>query len=579
MTWRSPPASTRIARRAGKPVTGDVPACRGEHVLTRGGEAGRVRALRAGDEAAGDAVRESQQLGEPARGDLLRRGRSGRGDDGERVLVPRARHPVRRHRRRQCATEDKAEVAARLRPDEAGLRGCDQLGDDVGVLAPLVRQRAAEGLDELVVARPRANGSLVERVVELRRVVGGEPEQVVHVAHDALTVPATLAAASRIAPAERSTSSSLVRQFETEIRIAALPCQTVPESQHVPSSWTRLTVACVSASSSPKRTSTWLSTTSLQDLDTGLGAEELREARRVPAAALHHRSDALAPERADRRVDRESARTTGELRNPVHLVARCVRVGLLEIARPHRHRRSVRLRIGAEGDARVIGHIQPLVGVRRPRVRALDAGDEVAEPRRSGGPQAESAVDVQPGVSSLDGVRDRGHVVAGASVDVPDLRAHDRRPGAGRERGREQLDPHAPLPVGRNGLDLCAADPEVAERAVDRHVALLADDDPDPRRALEPVPREIPARPLEDPVPRRCQRRHVGHLATGHEARRDTGREPQQLLQPCERDLLDDSGTRRRPDLGGVLIPGRGEPVGCDGSRQRAADDEAEEAA
>ena len=29
---------------------------------------------------------------------------------------------------------------------------------------------------------------------------------------------------------------SEVDQFETEIRIAALPCQSVPESQHVPSS-------------------------------------------------------------------------------------------------------------------------------------------------------------------------------------------------------------------------------------------------------------------------------------------------------------------------------------------------------
>ena len=38
---------------------------------------------------------------------------------------------------------------------------------------------------------------------------------------------------------ERSTSSFVVRKLETEIRIAARPCQSVPPSQQVPSSWTR----------------------------------------------------------------------------------------------------------------------------------------------------------------------------------------------------------------------------------------------------------------------------------------------------------------------------------------------------
>ena len=105
------------------------------------------------------------------------------------------------------------------------------------------------------------------------------------------------------------------------------------------------------------------------------------------------------------------------------------------------------------------------------------------------------------------------------------------------------------------------------------------DDDADARRALEPVPREVPARPREHPVPRRRQGRHVRHLAAGHEAGRDAVGQPEQLPQPLERDLLDDAGTRRRSDQAGVLIPGRREPVGGDGSRQRAADDEAEEAA
>ena len=84
------------------------------------------------------------------------------------------------------------------------------------------------------------------------------------------------------------------RQFETEIRIAARPCQVVPESQQVPSSWTRRTTSRVSSSSSPKRTSTWLRTTSLR-IST---PARRRGARRTASAAqqpLDQLGDARRP--------------------------------------------------------------------------------------------------------------------------------------------------------------------------------------------------------------------------------------------------------------------------------------------
>ena len=74
-----------------------------------------------------------------------------------------------------------------------------------------------------------------------------------------------------IAAADRSMSSSVVDQFEIEMRIAACPCHFVPPTQHVPSSCTRAMTFCVSAaaaSSSPPGslncTRTWLRTTSLR---------------------------------------------------------------------------------------------------------------------------------------------------------------------------------------------------------------------------------------------------------------------------------------------------------------------------
>ena len=241
-------------RRPVEPVPRDVPVRLRQDVLSGGGERGRVRALGAGDEAAGDPVRQPEQLGEPPGRHRLHRGSRRRQDDREAVLVPRRCEPVRGDGGRKRAADDEAEIAAGLRADDTGLAGGDQLRDDGDVLPALIRKRAAECVDELVERGLRVHGSVAERLVELPRVVGRVPEEVADVAHVARTVPATRAAASRIAPAERSTSSSLVRQFETEIRIAALPCQTVPESQHVPSSCTPFTVASVSASSPPKRT-------------------------------------------------------------------------------------------------------------------------------------------------------------------------------------------------------------------------------------------------------------------------------------------------------------------------------------
>ena len=69
-------------------------------------------------------------------------------------------------------------------------------------------------------------------------------------------------------------SSSVVLQFEIEIRIACLPCQIVPPAQQVPSAWTRAITSRViaSASRSPEPsnwTSTWLSTTSFRTFTPG----------------------------------------------------------------------------------------------------------------------------------------------------------------------------------------------------------------------------------------------------------------------------------------------------------------------
>ena len=87
------------------------------------------------------------------------------------------------------------------------------------------------------------------------------------------------------------------------------------------------------------------------------------------------------------------------------------------------------MRVGVrdEGQARVVGDVEPLVRVGGPRVGASDAGDEVSQRRRGRRPQAEGAVDVDPGAVLGRRVAHLVERVEGAAVDLAGLRAHDRR--------------------------------------------------------------------------------------------------------------------------------------------------------
>ena len=191
-------------------------------------------------------------------------------------------------------------------------------------------------------------------------------------------------------------------------------------------------------SSDSKRKSTWLSTTSFSTSTPS--SSTIRSAKRVGAvaAALDQLDQPAAAERAQRGVDREAARAARELGHPVDLVAHPLRALVLDQVRGRdRHRRAVRLGVLAEDDPRVVGHVQPLVRVGRPRVGALEARDEVAQPRRDGGPDPERAVDVEPGARRPR--RRRRSPAAGRR-----RRCSPRRPGRRRSSGRRRAPRAAP---------------------------------------------------------------------------------------------------------------------------------------
>ena len=146
--------------------------------------------------------------------------------------------------------------------------------------------------------------------------------------------------------------------------------------------------------------------------------------------------------------------------------------------------------------------------------------DELAIVRAGRRPQAERAVDMDPGIGmpgtdELDGRPDR---VEGAGVHVPRLEADDQRAGRGRQRQRQCVQAHPTLIVGVHGDHAGPAQAEVLQRHGDRRVRLGPDHDRDLRRTEQATLLHVPAGPLEDAVPGGGKAREVRHLAAGREA-------------------------------------------------------------
>ena len=167
----------------------------------------------------------------------------------------------------------------------------------------------------------------------------------------------------------RSTSASVVDVSDTLIRIARRPCQMVPPIHASPLACTRSITASVS-SSVPKDTSTWLSAGRTQHLSARVG-ECCREALGVSTALFDRRGDAVT---AEGRKDRPHGDRPGRLRHLESEVHRTAAAVAACVGGVHAHRCAERGRVGDGDDAAVVGGVQPLVTVGRPRVGEFDAG-------------------------------------------------------------------------------------------------------------------------------------------------------------------------------------------------------------
>ena len=205
----------------------------------------------------------------------------------------------------------------------------------------------------------------------------------------------------------------------------------------------------------------------------------------------------------------------------------------------------------------------------------------MAEARARGGPEAEGAVDVEPGACVVRTRRRSRQRVEGAGVDVAGLRADDRRPVAAPRAPRRAASARMrPCSSAANELERGGAEPEQAQRAVDRHVALVAQRGRGSRGApCEAVALDVPAR-ARSTWCRAAARAVVLAPCAPVTKPLDTpaGRPSSSASQPAG-DLLGGRGGGRGGDREAVLVPRGREPVGSDAAGSALADDEAEVAA
>ncbi len=189
--------------------------------------------------------------------------------------------------------------------------------------------------------------------------------------------------------------------------------------------------------------------------------------------------------------------------------------------------RSQGARVRDDGDAAVVGHVQGLVRVGRPRVGVREARHEVREGRRGGRPQAERAVHVHPGPTPMSEVDGLGEGVKGARVEISRLQADDDRLAVGDllECCFQRLHAQPALVVSRDGARMTQA--KVTKRQVDGVVALCSDHHVDSRRPSESQGVDVPTHLIKHVEARRGQASEVRHSAPGDEAHVTARRKPE----------------------------------------------------
>ena len=170
--------------------------------------------------------------------------------------------------------------------------------------------------------------------------------------------------------------------------------------------------------------------------------------------------------------------------------------------------------------------------------------------------------------------------VEGAGVHVAGLGADDDRAIECREGLAQGVGAHPALVVGGDAADALALPPhaEHLERRVDRDVRSLVGHDGDRRRALQPVPLDIPAGRASTPWRAAARAVKLAIVAPVTNPTLVPCRQAEELDEPGRRDLLGDRGGRRDARTGRRSGPRRwsasrrrARPAGCRRRRTRSS--------
>ena len=178
-----------------------------------------------------------------------------------------------------------------------------------------------------------------------------------------------------------------------------------------------------------------------QGLELGVSGDLGVEQARLAEVPLDRGPDRIRTVRAEREPQLERAEGSRVLERDVdHVVVGPLVRDVVLLVRE----RAVEVRVAAnEHDAACLGEIQPLVGVQRHRVRALEAREEVPGGRCGRCRQAVRPVHVEPDTAGLADVRQR--------VDRVDC-ARERRAGGGHDRDRRDPRPAVAVDHRRDGI-------------------------------------------------------------------------------------------------------------------------------
>src|SRR5882757_1197280 len=237
----------------------------------------------------------------------------------------------------------------------------------------------------------------------------------------------------------------------------------------------------------------------------------------------------------------------------------------LQICSRHRHRPFQRHAVAHQHHAAVVSHVQPLMRIRRPRIRHLQSARQRVILRRNTRPQSKRAVHMHPCARILGALANLLRRIKRPRIHIPCLNTNH----APRRNLGQLLQTHPPLRVRRHARHAIFSKSHHAQRLLHRRVILLAHNHLNRRRAKHSIALHIPSFARQQRRPRRRQSTKICGRRARHKSAVAFRRQSQRVANPPQYDVFKLRRHRRHHAQRHVLIPGTRQPIRRHRRRQR----------